>query len=174
MNPPRLIQPKFSPNANRRLQINDPYARSPTTSIDTRLSDWLVKQNIDTISRNIILGELFTYEDFVFELEKTDLHRIGLKCGVEVKLWRALKNHRKQFSNIADDLGVSQINHNEDINRNITQQCPIITYEPASPSHRSATGSNYNSYDSSSNPTSDDYESCNGGDCDDTLISFRT
>lgn len=77
--PPQIIQPKFSPNACRRLHLNDNYARSPTASIDTRLNDWLMKNNIDTISKNIILSELFTYEDFVYELEKSDLHRIGLK-----------------------------------------------------------------------------------------------
>lgn len=79
VNPPRIMQPKLSPNANRRLFIHDNYARSPTTSIDARLNDWLVKNNIDPISRNIVLSELFTYEDFVYELEKSDLHRIGLK-----------------------------------------------------------------------------------------------
>lgn len=79
MQPPQIIQPKFSPSACRRLHLNDNYARSPTASIDTRLNEWLIKNNIDTVSKNIILSELFTYEDFVYELEKRDLHRIGLK-----------------------------------------------------------------------------------------------
>lgn len=80
---PRSLLPKLSPNPSRRNNlISDNYghyARSPTTSIDTRLNEWLIKHNIDITSKNIILGELYTYEDFVYELEKTDLHRIGLK-----------------------------------------------------------------------------------------------
>lgn len=79
MQPPQIVQPKFSPSACRRLHLNDNYTRSPTASIDTRLDEWLIKNKIDTVSKNIILSELFTYEDFVYELEKRDLHRIGLK-----------------------------------------------------------------------------------------------
>lgn len=44
-----------------------------------RLNEWLVRQNIDAMSRNLILMQEFTYEDFVYELAKDDLIRIGLK-----------------------------------------------------------------------------------------------
>lgn len=50
-----------------------------TSTIDTRLNDWLNACNIDVISRNIILAEQFTYDDFIYGMEKTDLYRIGLK-----------------------------------------------------------------------------------------------
>lgn len=47
--------------------------------IDARLNEWLIKNCIDEISRNIILGEEFTYEDFVYDMTQTEMHRIGLK-----------------------------------------------------------------------------------------------
>lgn len=46
---------------------------------DGRLSDWLDVNNIDALSKNAILAEQFTYDDFIYGMEKSDLHRIGLK-----------------------------------------------------------------------------------------------
>lgn len=47
--------------------------------IDARLNEWLIKYCIDDISRSIIHGEEFTYEDFVYEMTQAEMHRIGLK-----------------------------------------------------------------------------------------------
>lgn len=54
-------------------------SQTSTISIDTRLNEFLIKHGIDGRSRNIIFSEDFTYEDFVYDLERTDLLRIGLK-----------------------------------------------------------------------------------------------
>lgn len=68
------------PAPSRRISVsNDNYPRSHTTSIDTRLNEWLIRANIDVTSRTIIFNEDFSYEDFVYDLDKNDLHRIGLK-----------------------------------------------------------------------------------------------
>ena len=192
------LHSKLSPGTGRRLHVlhdnSNCGGRSPTVSIDTRLNDWLTKHNIDVTSKNIILSELFTYEDFVYELEKTDLHRIGLKwvarkaivltvwhqiefqmlscrCGVEVKLWRAIKNHRKQHKTLTEELAFLNMNKDDLINRN-SYQCPMIVCESPSPQlHHSGSGSNCNSFDSNSNHTasSEDYESCNGSNFDDRI-----
>lgn len=64
--------------ANRRM--HDSFMRgAATTSIDIRLNDWLIKHSVDLTSRTIIFNEEFTYEDFVYDLDKHELHRIGLK-----------------------------------------------------------------------------------------------
>lgn len=75
------IRSSFSANnQNRRHNsLNDPFSRVNTTSIDIRLNEWLIKNNVDITSRTIIFNEEFTYEDFVYDLDKSDLHRIGLK-----------------------------------------------------------------------------------------------
>lgn len=44
-----------------------------------RLNEWLIKHGIDPTSRTAILNEAFTFEDFVYEMQKEDLLRIGLK-----------------------------------------------------------------------------------------------
>lgn len=53
--------------------------RSATTSIDSKLNDWLIRNNVDNVSRSIIFAEDFTYEDFVYNLDKSDLLRLNLK-----------------------------------------------------------------------------------------------
>lgn len=46
--------------------------------IDVRLSEWLTK-NVDEETRKIILSTEFSYDDFLYETEKEDIRRIGLK-----------------------------------------------------------------------------------------------
>lgn len=55
------------------------YDTQTTIPVDSQLSDWLIKHNIDKTSRDIILNEQFSFVDFVYHMEKSDLHRIGLK-----------------------------------------------------------------------------------------------
>lgn len=72
------LQPRperMSPRKSELL-MPAPMVNAPT---DLRLDEWLIKNNVDSVSRNIILNELFTYEDFIYEMEKEDLHQIGLK-----------------------------------------------------------------------------------------------
>lgn len=68
--------PCLSPNG-RRCHYHD--GTNPTTPIDAKLNDWLILNNIDKTSRDIILNEQFSYKDFLYYMEKADLHRIGLK-----------------------------------------------------------------------------------------------
>lgn len=49
------------------------------SAIDTQLADWLVKNNIDFTTRQIILSELFTFDNFLYATEKDDIRRLGLK-----------------------------------------------------------------------------------------------
>lgn len=53
------------------------FAGSP--SFDNRLNDFLLDCNCDAASRMAVFNEAFTYEDFVFGMQKDDLCRIGLK-----------------------------------------------------------------------------------------------
>uniref|UniRef100_A0AAG5DVK9 mitogen-activated protein kinase kinase kinase n=1 Tax=Anopheles atroparvus TaxID=41427 RepID=A0AAG5DVK9_ANOAO len=63
---------------------------------DRRLAGWLTAQGIDRpASRQRILSEGFRYDDFLYDLERSDLRRLGLKMGEELRIWSALKRHRK-------------------------------------------------------------------------------
>ncbi|KFB41958.1 AGAP000747-PB-like protein [Anopheles sinensis] len=63
---------------------------------DRRLAGWLTAQGIDRLAcRQRILREGFRYDDFLYDLERSDLRRLGLKMGEELRIWSALKRHRK-------------------------------------------------------------------------------
>lgn len=72
---------KMRPTNKRIGFSNENLMRSHTStvSIDTRLNEFLQRHNIDLQSRSIIFAEEFSYEDFVYHLDKPDLLRIGLK-----------------------------------------------------------------------------------------------
>lgn len=69
----------------------DPHAKPPSgkrnnsardqtsTPVDAQLTNWLNTNNIDSVSKNLIMGEHFTFDDFIYGMEKSDLYRIGLK-----------------------------------------------------------------------------------------------
>lgn len=66
------------PPSGKRLNS----ARDQTVTsipVDTHLSNWLNSYNIDSVSKNLILAEHFTFDDFIYGMEKSDLYRIGLK-----------------------------------------------------------------------------------------------
>lgn len=95
------------------------------------------------------------------------------RCGVEVRLWRAIMNHRKQFKTLTEEFAHLNINNvvPDEINRNL----PPVPIPPRIVLEKSSSGSNCNSYDSTSGRTNSscddlttgsDYESCNGGSLD--------
>lgn len=59
-------------NASRKCEpMSDNYDRA--------LAEWLNNQNIDSKSKHIILTEEFTFDDFIYETDKEDIRRIGLR-----------------------------------------------------------------------------------------------
>lgn len=120
-----------------------------TTLVDQKLNEWLIRCNVDPVSRNLILDSAFIYEDFLYEMTKDDLCRIGLKCGVEVKIWRSIKRHREQFRNIAEEFASSNLNYIKDVNKNreINKTSPT---------------NSVNSSNNTDDVTGSDYESCSG------------
>lgn len=75
----RSPRQELTVNAQSRRAEQTPSPSASSGTIDLRLNEWLINNNIDSTSRTIILGELFTYNDFLFEMDKSDLQRIGLK-----------------------------------------------------------------------------------------------
>lgn len=47
--------------------------------IDEQLEQWLAQHDIDEFSKSLILNEGFTFEDFIYNMEKLDLMRLGLR-----------------------------------------------------------------------------------------------
>lgn len=66
-------------NGFRRSPTRNRQSYCDTSKFDGRLNDWLMRHNVDLQSRNLIQRQDFSYEDFLYELAKDDLLRIGLK-----------------------------------------------------------------------------------------------
>ncbi|XP_055543330.1 mitogen-activated protein kinase kinase kinase 15 isoform X2 [Wyeomyia smithii] len=80
--------------ATRNTQDRRATVRVSRPQSDARLDEWLIQQGFDVNVREVIHGEDFSYDDFVYEMDQEDLRRIGLKIGIEVRLWRAIRAHR--------------------------------------------------------------------------------
>lgn len=63
--------------ANRRITFSENV--ESVAAIDARLNEFLSRINVTNSAKNIILNADFTYEDFVYEMDKEDLRRLGLK-----------------------------------------------------------------------------------------------
>jgi mitogen-activated protein kinase kinase kinase 5 len=83
--PSALSQTATSPSAqNRKItfateaphHIGD---TSPTPPIDMELNEWLTRMKFAPHVRTKILNEEFSYVDFLYETDKEDIQRIGLK-----------------------------------------------------------------------------------------------
>ena len=62
--------------------FKNPQLKSPFNarqSQDPRLIDWLVRNGFDGESSNLVANADFTYEDFLYESDKDDIRRIGLR-----------------------------------------------------------------------------------------------
>ncbi|XP_055852201.1 mitogen-activated protein kinase kinase kinase 15 isoform X2 [Episyrphus balteatus] len=69
--------------------------------VDRQLKDWLEKNKIDKETSSIILSEEFTYNDFIYHTTKSDVLRLGLRIGIEVRLWNLITSERDKVKQIA-------------------------------------------------------------------------
>ncbi|XP_067615428.1 mitogen-activated protein kinase kinase kinase 15 isoform X3 [Eurosta solidaginis] len=102
------------PNRN---SVNKPnnfnrFVNKRINEIDEQLAQWLTNHDIDEFSQTIILNEGFTYEDFMFNMEKLDLMRLELRLGVEVRLWKLITQTRASMDTVDGD-AESSCNHQQ-------------------------------------------------------------
>ncbi|XP_022216186.2 mitogen-activated protein kinase kinase kinase 15 [Drosophila obscura] len=83
-------RPAVSGNARRQLNKHN----FGLHEVDEQLEQWLTQQDIDEFSKTLILNEGFTFEDFIYNMEKLDLMRLGLRVGIEVRLWKLIIQER--------------------------------------------------------------------------------
>ncbi|KAL7730102.1 hypothetical protein ACLKA6_009379 [Drosophila palustris] len=81
-----------SANANPRRQLTK--HNFGLHEIDEQLEQWLAQHDIDDFSKTLILNEGFTFEDFIYNMEKLDLMRLGLRVGIEVRIWKLIIQER--------------------------------------------------------------------------------
>lgn len=69
--------PRAASASNPRRQLNKHHFG--LHEVDEQLEQWLTQQEIDEFSKTLILNEGFTFEDFIYNMEKLDLMRLGLR-----------------------------------------------------------------------------------------------
>lgn len=69
--------PRPMQNASTRRQLTK--QNFGLHEIDEQLEQWLAQHDIDEFSKTLILNEGFTFEDFIYNMEKLDLMRLGLR-----------------------------------------------------------------------------------------------
>lgn len=72
----------LSPRKNSSPLFKNPQLKSPHSArqmFDPKLTEWLCRHAVDEESRQAIGFADFTYEDFIFESDKDDIRRIGLR-----------------------------------------------------------------------------------------------
>ncbi|XP_012267109.2 mitogen-activated protein kinase kinase kinase 15 isoform X2 [Athalia rosae] len=65
-------------------------------STDTRLTEWLQGLGVDASSVDRFLYEEYTLEDVLFHVSREDLRRLNLRGGIELRIWKAVLQHRKE------------------------------------------------------------------------------
>lgn len=67
-------------------QYKRQYARRSISSysgglqeVDEQLEEWLTRHDVDEVSKSVILNEGFSYEDFIYNMDKLDLMRLELR-----------------------------------------------------------------------------------------------
>nr|AAO00972.1 Pk92B-PA [Drosophila erecta] len=84
------VRPNLAGNPRRQLNKH----HFGLHEIDEQLEQWLTQQEIDEFSKTLILNEGFTFDDFIYNMEKLDLMRLGLRVGIEVRLWKLIVQER--------------------------------------------------------------------------------
>ncbi|XP_033214856.1 mitogen-activated protein kinase kinase kinase 15 isoform X1 [Belonocnema kinseyi] len=67
-----------------------------STSSDTILVEWLQKLDLDESSIERFLYEEYTFEDVMYHITREDLRRLNLRGGVELRIWKAILQHRNE------------------------------------------------------------------------------
>ncbi|XP_023231732.1 mitogen-activated protein kinase kinase kinase 5-like [Centruroides sculpturatus] len=68
---------------------------SGENSGDEELTDWLRSLSLDEDSIIKFIEEDYTKDDVLNLMSREDLRRLGLKGGMELRVWKAISNHRE-------------------------------------------------------------------------------
>ncbi|XP_067125042.1 mitogen-activated protein kinase kinase kinase 15 isoform X2 [Centruroides vittatus] len=68
---------------------------SGENSGDEELTDWLRSLSLDEDSIKKFIEEDYTKDDVLNLMSREDLRRLGLKGGMELRVWKAISNHRE-------------------------------------------------------------------------------
>uniref|UniRef100_A0A1B6D1S4 mitogen-activated protein kinase kinase kinase n=2 Tax=Clastoptera arizonana TaxID=38151 RepID=A0A1B6D1S4_9HEMI len=101
---------RCSPESNSRLL---PQISVTDSSADSRLIDWLKGLNLDQRSIDKFLMEEYCLEDILHYIGRDDIRRLGLRGGIELKVWKAILKWRKNHRPSITPLHISVVDNTE-------------------------------------------------------------
>ncbi|XP_059490906.1 mitogen-activated protein kinase kinase kinase 15 isoform X2 [Neocloeon triangulifer] len=90
------VEPAFNhgtPSADSGVPQINVSLNSPGV-IDQKLIDWANSLELDNITLEKIVWEEYTLDDLLYFVSRDDLKRLNLRGGVELRIWRAIKDWR--------------------------------------------------------------------------------
>lgn len=69
--------------------------------LDQRLGNWLKGLDLGDSAHRLV-AEGFTLEEVLYHLTREDLHNVGLQGGPELRIWRAVVQHRQSSPSICN------------------------------------------------------------------------
>lgn len=70
---------------------------SDTSNEDGDLFEWLEKLGVDKTSQDLFREEQLCLDDILNYVTRTDLSKLNLRIGVELRIWKAILQHRKEY-----------------------------------------------------------------------------
>lgn len=92
-NSPRAPQPRSSASKPFLPQISV----SDSSTEDGGLCEWLQKLGVNKSSQDRFREHELCLEDVLNYVSRTDLSKLNLRLGVELKIWKAILKHRKEY-----------------------------------------------------------------------------
>ncbi|KAI8129196.1 Mitogen-activated protein kinase kinase kinase 15 [Lucilia cuprina] len=141
--PNRQLKRQFA----RRSVSNVSTYNGGLEEVDEQLEEWLTQHDIDEVSKATILNEGFSYEDFIYNMEKLDLMRLDLRLGIEVRLWSLINQKRSENLVSSNNLEERQIN-SSNLNNNNNN---VVYSSSNSTSNANNFNNNNNNFNSNNN-----------------------
>lgn len=64
--------------------------------VDSRLANWIQGLGLHESAQKMFLAEGYTLDDVLYCITQDDLRRTGLRAGTQLKIWRAIVQHRSE------------------------------------------------------------------------------
>ncbi|XP_063360346.1 mitogen-activated protein kinase kinase kinase 15 [Cydia amplana] len=149
--------PSNSPDLSQPMSVISESDVTPSP-----LRDWLTDRGVPASAAQVLIDQEFTLEDLLQHVQKEDLARLNLKGGVELRLWRAIVDHRQHRNGSERLRRVSSTETDMDNNSIVVVEC-----QRCKSTRR--TMSNMSSNSCSSNPTVVIRQQANG---DETVAEY--
>ncbi|KAI8422666.1 hypothetical protein MSG28_006437 [Choristoneura fumiferana] len=83
--------------SNTSPDQSEPMSAQPVADVTpSPLRDWLTDRGVPTSAAQALVDQEYTLEDVLQHIQREDLTRLNFKGGVELRIWRAILEHRMQ------------------------------------------------------------------------------